>query len=429
MSRLGQLGHRLYTGEVAYDFVGRKKIWYTASALILLVCALALFFRGLNFGIEFRGGAEFRLPNATCSVEEAREAIGGTVTAEPIVQRLGNGEIRVQTETLTGVQADQVNSALAQACGVAENETSRQVIGPTWGGEVTNKALTALVVFLALVIVFISFAFEFKSAIAAFVALLHDIVITVGLYALVGFEVTPATVIGLLTILGYSLYDTIVVFDSLRENTRGLQSSSRMTYSDAANLSVNQTLVRSINTSVIALLPVGAILYIGAYLLGAGTLKDLSLVLFVGIAASTFSSIFIATPLLADLKEREPQMKALRKRVQARGGGAWQPALAGAAAGRGGSGATAVGAAPRGSTPPAPGTTATGARSAAPAPVDADAGYDVDEQDVGEEAVTAGNRAPARPSGGGARPQPRQQPRRTGAGSRSKRRPSGKKRR
>jgi preprotein translocase subunit SecF len=344
MSKLGDLGHRLYTGEVSYDFVGRKKVWYAASAVILLVSVGALVFRGMNFGIEFRGGAEFRVPQAQCSVEGAREGIQSFVTAEPIVQELGNGEVRVQTESLTPVEADEVNSRLAELCGVPENEISRQVIGPTWGGEVTDKAVTALVVFLALVVVFISMAFEFKMAIAAFVALLHDIVITVGLYALIGFEVTPATVIGLLTILGYSLYDTIVVFDSLRENTRGLMGSTRMTYSDAANLSINQTLVRSINTSVIALLPVAAILFVGAYGLGAGVLKDLSLVLFVGIAASTFSSIFIATPLLADLKEREPAMIALRKRVQGRRSGSAAPsARRRAAANRtGGSGGTAV---------------------------------------------------------------------------------------
>jgi preprotein translocase subunit SecF len=342
MTRLGDLGHRLYTGEVSYDFVGRKKVWYIASAVILLVSVGALLFRGMNFGIEFRGGAEFRVPAAQCSVEQAREGIQSVVTAEPIVQELGNGEIRVQTETLTATQADEVNSRLVEICGVPESEISRQVIGPTWGGEVTDKAVTALVVFLALVVVFISLAFEFKMAIAAFVALLHDIVITVGLYALVGFEVTPASVIGLLTILGYSLYDTIVVFDSLRENTRAIQGSTRMTYSEAANLSINQTLVRSINTSVIALLPVGAILFVGAYALGAGVLKDLALVLFIGIAASTFSSIFIATPLLADLKEREPAMIALRKRVQARRSGTAAPSARRAAATRSAGGGTAV---------------------------------------------------------------------------------------
>ena len=311
------VGHRLYTGEVSYDFVGRKRTWYTLSAAILLVSVAALLLRGLNFGIEFRGGAEFRLPGATCAVQEAREAVLPFTTAEPIVQQLGNGEIRVQTEVLEPGADGPIADVLATTCGLAPDLINRNIIGATWGGEVTQQAVIALVVFLLLVSVLIRVLFETKMAIAALFALAHDLVITAGLYSLVGFEVTPATVIGMLTILGYSLYDTIVVFDSLRENTRGLERRGVMTYSEAANLSVNQTLVRSINTSVIALLPIGAILFVGAFLLGAGTLKDLSLVLLVGIAASTFSSIFFATPLLADLKEREPGMQALAKRLEA----------------------------------------------------------------------------------------------------------------
>jgi len=165
-------------------------------------------------------------------------------------------------------------------------------------------------------------AFEPKMAIAAIIAVVHDVFITVGIYALVGFDVTPATVIGFLTILGYSLYDTVVVFDKVRENTRTITSTSKSTYSQAANLAVNQTLVRSFNTSLIALLPVGSILFVGAGLLGAGTLKDLSLALFIGLATGTYSSIFIATPILAVLREREPAMQALAKRVNARGGAA-----------------------------------------------------------------------------------------------------------
>jgi preprotein translocase subunit SecF len=325
MSRMGQLGHNLYTGKTSFDFVGRKRVWYAISALILLVAVLALVFRGLNFGIEFRGGAEFRVPNAQCSVEEARAATETVVTGENIVQELGNGEVRVQTPALEGQQSTEIVDALVASCGVEADEISSQVIGPSWGEEVTNRALLGLGIFLVFVVLFISLAFEFKMAIAAIVALLHDIVITVGVYAVVGFDVTPATVIGLLTILGYSLYDTVVVFDSIRENTAGLTGSNRQTYSEAANFSVNQTLVRSINTSVTALLPIGAILFVGAYLLGAGTLKDLSLVLFVGIVASTYSSIFIATPLLADLKEREPAMQALARRVAGRRSGATAP--------------------------------------------------------------------------------------------------------
>jgi preprotein translocase subunit SecF len=198
---------------------------------------------------------------------------------------------------------------------------STQVIGPSWGEQITQKALTGLAVFLVLIVVYLSITFEWRMAVAALVALFHDVFITVGIYSLSGFEVTPATVIGVLTILGYSLYDTVVVFDKVKENTRGIQTSSKMTYSEAANLAVNQTLVRSINTSVVGLLPVASLLFVGAYVLGAGTLKDLALALFVGIAVGTYSSIFIATPVLAQLKEREPAMAALAKRVNARRAG------------------------------------------------------------------------------------------------------------
>jgi preprotein translocase subunit SecF len=199
---------------------------------------------------------------------------------------------------------------------------SSQLIGPSWGQDISKKALRALIFFLVLVVLFLSMYFEWKMAVAAMLALLHDLAITVGIYALSGFEVTPATVIGFLTILGYSLYDTVVVFDKVKENTQGLAGGSRMTYSDAANLAVNQTIVRSLNTSIVALLPIGAILFAGVVLLGAGPLKDLSLALFVGVAVGTYSSIFIATPILATLKEREPAMQALARRVAARGGSA-----------------------------------------------------------------------------------------------------------
>jgi preprotein translocase subunit SecF len=202
---------------------------------------------------------------------------------------------------------------------VSVDSIDSQIIGPSWGAEITRKALYGLFGFLIVVMLYLAMAFESKMAIAAIIAVIHDVFITVGIYALVGFEVTPATVIGFLTILGYSLYDTVVVFDKVRENTRGIASSGKSTYSQAANLAVNQTLVRSFNTSFIALLPVGSILFVGAGLLGAGTLKDLSLALFIGLATGTYSSIFIATPILAALREREPAMQALAKRVGSRG--------------------------------------------------------------------------------------------------------------
>jgi preprotein translocase subunit SecF len=241
------------------------------------------------------------------------------ITTQTIIQKIGNDKVRVQTNALTPVQQTSVEEKLASKFGVSVDSIDSQIIGPSWGAEITRKALYGLFGFIFVVMLYLAMAFESKMAIAAIVAVIHDVFITVGIYALVGFEVTPATVIGFLTILGYSLYDTVVVFDKVRENTRGIASSGKSTYSQAANLAVNQTLVRSFNTSLIALLPVGSILFVGAGLLGAGTLKALSLALFIGLATGTYSSIFIATPILAALREREPAMQALAKRVGNRG--------------------------------------------------------------------------------------------------------------
>jgi preprotein translocase subunit SecF len=324
VSRLSGFGGSLYRGEVSIDFVGRRRQWYTLSAVLLLLALGALVGRGLNYGIEFEGGSVFTVPTETCTVEEVGDAFAATkvTTAQPIITELSGGSrsVRVQTVALNGEQAALVGQTLADTCGVPTDDISIQVIGPSWGGEITKKALTGLGVFLLAIVVYLSITFEWRMAIAAIIALAHDVFFTVGIYALVGFEVTPASVIGVLTILGYSLYDTVVVFDKVKENTRGLTGGSRMTYSEAANLAVNQTLVRSINTSIVGLLPVAALLFVGAYVLGAGTLKDLALALFVGIAVGTYSSIFIATPFLAELKEREPAMQALSKRVAARRG-------------------------------------------------------------------------------------------------------------
>jgi preprotein translocase subunit SecF len=238
-----------------------------------------------------------------------------------LVQSVGNNTVRVQTEALTTNQLNEVKDALAKRFHVSSNAVSTQSIGPSWGKDISTKALRALIFFLLGVVIFLSLYFEWKMALAAMIALMHDLVITAGLYSLVGFEVTPATVIGFLTILGYSLYDTVVVFDKVRENTSGLAGGSRMTFSQATNLAVNQTLVRSINTSIIALLPIAAILFAGVVLLGAGPLKDLSLALFIGVAVGAYSSIFIAPPLLTQFKEREPAMQALAKRVATRRAG------------------------------------------------------------------------------------------------------------
>lgn len=285
---------------------------------MLVICIFALVFRGMHFGVEFTGGSVFQFQAANASVSDVRSATFDAGANEVIVQEVADGRWRVQAEHLGPKEVTSVQETLADRFGLQPDDVSPQVIGPSWGQDISAKALQGLGIFLVLVVVYLSITFEWKMAFAAVAALLHDVLITVGVYALVGFEVTPASVIGLLTILGYSLYDTVVVFDKVRENTAGLGGGSHLTYSEAANLGVNQVLVRSINTSIIALLPVGAILFVGAGLLGAGTLKDLALALFVGIAAGTYSSIFIASPLLADLKEREPAMKAMARRVQAR---------------------------------------------------------------------------------------------------------------
>jgi preprotein translocase subunit SecF len=321
MSRLGTLGGRLYRGDVSYDFIQKRKIWYTVSAVLLIISIGSLLTRGLTLGIEFKGGAEFRVTSPTATEANMLKAVHSVVGGEVVVQKVGSNQVRAQTETLTTAQLEEVKQALSKEFAVAEDDIPTQFIGPSWGKDVSTKALRALVFFMLAVVIFLSLYFEWRMAVAAVVALIHDLIITAGIYSLVGFEVTPATVIGFLTILGYSLYDTVVVFDKVRENTAGLQGGSRMTYSQAANLAVNQTLVRSINTSVIALLPIAAILYAGIVLLGAGPLKDLALALFVGVAIGAYSSIFIATPILAQLKEREPAMQALAKRVAGRAAG------------------------------------------------------------------------------------------------------------
>ncbi|MGZ4637891.1 MAG: protein translocase subunit SecF [Actinomycetes bacterium] len=318
MSRLGAIGAKLYRGEVSYDFIGKRKIWYTISAILLVVSIGSLMIRGLTLGIEFRGGAEFRVTSPTASETSVRNLVSSTVGGEVVVQKVGSSTIRAQTQKLTTAELNQVQTKLSQKFDVPVDSIDTQFVGPSWGKDVSSKALRALIFFVLGVIVFLSLYFEWKMAVAAMIALVHDLIITAGIYSLVGFEVTPATVIGFLTILGYSLYDTVVVFDKVRENTAGLQGGSRMTYSQAANLAVNQTLVRSINTSIIALLPIAAILFAGTVLLGAGPLKDLALALFVGVAIGAYSSIFIATPILAGLKEREPAMQALAKRVSVR---------------------------------------------------------------------------------------------------------------
>lgn len=318
MSKISNLGHALYQGDVSVDFVGRKWLWYAVSGLIVLVAVLGLAVRGMNLGIEFEGGVEYRVSmpqsqSAESAVQDVRGAVANSgieAAAAPVVNTSGDNGLRLQTEPLTPDQANKIATIIQQTAGVSDADVSQDSVGATWGSQVAERALIGLFVFLVLVVLFIWAYFrEWKMSVSAIVALAHDMTITVGVYALSGFEVTPATVTGLLTILGFSLYDTVVVFDKVRENTKNLARSHK-TYAEAANLAVNQTLVRSINTSIVALLPVGALLYVGVVSLGSGALKDLALALFVGMAAGLYSSVFIAVPLLAQLKGREALVQA-----------------------------------------------------------------------------------------------------------------------
>ncbi|MFT4166209.1 MAG: protein translocase subunit SecF [Microlunatus sp.] len=325
MSKLSQFGHKLYTGEVSYNFVAKRRRWYVISAILMIVSIASIGIRGMQWGIEFEGGADFQVQAAVSvdTVTRFQDAVtnsGVPDLTEASITTIGDNQVRVQTRTLDPVsEVPKVRSAIADQAGVSSDEVAYSLIGASWGGQITDRALIALGVFLLLVTLVIWAYFRnWKMSVAALVALLHDLVLTIGVYALVGFTVTPATVIGVLTILGYSLYDTVVVFDKVRENVRDLTSSARQTYSEAANLAVNQVLVRSINTTIIGVLPVAALLFAGAFILGEGPLKDLALALFVGMISGAYSSIFIATPLLAQFKEREPDMQKLAKRVLAR---------------------------------------------------------------------------------------------------------------
>jgi preprotein translocase subunit SecF len=325
MSKFGEIGHRLYTGEVSYDFIGHRRRWYLVSAIMIAVSIFSLAFRGLDFGIEFKGGADFKAAAQVTAqtVDSMRGALrdsGVPDLNEATVNTIGNNLVRVQTRTLDPTEeVPKVRAAIANEVGIPSDQVAYSLIGASWGGQITERALIALAVFISLVALVIGFYFrDVKMSAAALIALAHDLILTIGIYALVGFTVTPATLIGVLTILGYSLYDTVVVFDKVRENVRDLKSSAARTYSEAANLAVNQVLVRSINTTIIGVLPVAALLFAGAVILGEGPLKDLALALFVGMVAGAYSSIFIATPILAQMKEREPDMKKVAARVRAR---------------------------------------------------------------------------------------------------------------
>ncbi|MCU1571866.1 MAG: Preprotein translocase subunit SecF [Naasia sp.] len=319
MASFSQFGNDLYTGARSIDFVRRRRIWFLASAIAVILAIAVPFLRGgYQFGIEFTGGSEFQVSGlASPDQSIAEDAVASVVPdIAPRVSTVGGSGIRVQTDQLADQESTQVRLALADAYSVPLNDVTESFIGPSWGADITSQALRALLVFLLLAGVVMAIYFRtWKMALAAMVALLHDLVITAGVYGIVGFEVTPAAVIGFLTILGYSLYDTVVVFDKIRENTQGGEAVSSRTFGESVNLAVNQTLVRSINTSVVAILPVGAILFIGAFVLGAGTLRDIALALFIGILVGTYSTIFVAAPLYVSLRERESSIRTQSKRT------------------------------------------------------------------------------------------------------------------
>lgn len=310
---------RFMHGELATNIVGRPKLWYAISGLLIVFSIAGLLIKGLHPGVEFTGGSVFTVEGASnASISQVRESVAETAGGTPIVQEAG-GNWRVTTHPLTPTEVSEVQQKLAADLGVdAKTQIGAESVGSTWGGDVTKKAWQALVVFMILIIVYLSVAFEWRMALAAVAALFHDLVITAGVYAWSGFEVTPATLLGFLTILGYSLYDAVVVFDMIKEVTKPLNENSKISYSQAANQAVSSTLVRSLNTSLVAILPVAAILFIGTTFLGAGTLKDLSLALFVGMIVGTYSSLCVATPMLVQLKEREPVYAKLRENIARR---------------------------------------------------------------------------------------------------------------
>jgi preprotein translocase subunit SecF len=324
---------RLYTGTGAFDIVGRRRTWYLVFGTLVLVCVASIVFRGFNLGIDFTGGTQVQFPARTATAPADVEAVRATyeriVGTEPAaVQTVGTGDaasVVIRSEALPPDRLVALKQALFDAFGPVGGDgkpalavISDSAVSASWGGQITTQALIALAVFLVLVTIFLAFYFERAMAAAALVALLHDVVVTAGIYSIIGFEVSPSTVIGLLTILGFSLYDTVVVFDKVRENTRGLLGLTRRTYAEAANLALNQTLMRSINTSLIAVLPVVGLMVIGVGLLGVGTLGDLALVQMVGIIAGALSSLLLATPLLVDLKMRDARFAEHAARVTAR---------------------------------------------------------------------------------------------------------------
>ncbi|WP_269936866.1 protein translocase subunit SecF [Arthrobacter sp. HY1533] len=320
MKSFATFGNELYTGERSYEFVGKRKIWFGITLVVMLLSILIPMINGgFNFGIDFRGGSQFTISE----VAHRDVAIGEKAVADAapgtdaVVTNIAGDTMQVQTERLSDDQTIAVKDALKAAYGVTEDHITSTFVGPSWGQDVSRQAIIGFFVFVLLATVLMALYFRtWRMSIAAVVGLLVVMVVTAGVYGASGFEVTPSAIIGFLTILSYSLYDTVVVFDKIRENTADIKTSTRRTFAEEVNLAVNQTLVRSINTMMVAVLPVASILFIGALLLGAGTLRDLSLALFIGIIVSTFSTIFVAAPMYSWLREREPDLAKQAKKVQ-----------------------------------------------------------------------------------------------------------------
>ncbi|MFT4186785.1 MAG: protein translocase subunit SecF [Micrococcaceae bacterium] len=316
MASFAQFGNDLHSGKKSFNIVGKRKLWYLISLVAIVISVIVPIAKGgFNLGIEFRGGSEFRvssLADSKVAMPKAEDAVNNTVSGiNPIITTVGKNALLIETDQLKDTQAQQLRGVLAKSLNVPNDKVTSSFIGPSWGADVTRSALIALAVFLAIVSLVMALYFRtWKMSLAALVALFHDLIITTGIYAVSNFEVTPATVIGFLTILGYSMYDTVVVFDKIRENTANFANEKKRTFGELVNLAVNQTLIRSINTSIVAVLPVASILFIGAFMLGAGTLKDLSLALFIGILVGTYSTIFIASPFYAHLRERDKKVAA-----------------------------------------------------------------------------------------------------------------------
>ena len=318
--------HKLYTGQLTYQFIPHRKRWYVVTAVIILVALGGLIFRGLNLGIDFRGGVEFRanVSATSASADDIRRAVLDTGLPEldgTQVVELGSDQVQIQTRALDSSEVTTLKKGIAKASGSSESSVTYSKVGSQWGSQITKKAVQALVVFLVLVMLLIWAYFrEWKMSVTAMLGLLNNLIVTLGVYALVGFAFTPATLIGMLTILGYSLYDTVVVFDKVRELTRDLDRSP-YTYDEAVNRALNQVFVRSVNTTIIGVLPVAALLFTGVFVLGSGPLQDLGMALFVGMLAGGYSSIFVATPLLTEFRRNERVVKdhdakVLRRRTK-----------------------------------------------------------------------------------------------------------------